>query len=279
MQLFQLGLRCVPWGCGVSDSSVKIWLPWCPADYLRDTITLTLEEDAVYRRAIDFLWQNPDGIPKETRRLCLALRITTEEMDRTVWVLDRFLDFRDGFYSSDRVNRDREKAMRNRAAQRENGSKGGRPHKPVGSVPLKPIESPSTATSTSSSRSTENKSNPTPPGSSAKKWEHDGIEYRTASDFYNLFLKEWAPSAKAPDENRLQAWAKVVDAMIRLDGRTEDDIEEMCNAINLEKIPPERNGKKPFEWKKNILSIGTLREKWNEGKLEEILSAHRKRRT
>lgn len=110
------------------------------------------------------------------------------------------------------------------------------------------------------------------------KFESDSVEYRTAVDFYEQFLKEWTPSAKPPDENRLQSWAKVVDAMIRIDSRTEEQIEEICQAIHLEKVGPERNGKKPFEWKRNILSMGTLREKWNDGKLEETLSTYRKRR-
>ena len=110
-----------------------------------------------------------------------------------------------------------------------------------------------------------------------KAWPHDSNEYRIAKEFRDLFLLEWVPSAKV-EESRLQSWASVVDLMIRIDGRTEETIEEICQAIHLEKPGQARPGHKAFEWKKNILSMGTLREKWNEGKLEEVLSAYRKGR-
>jgi len=142
-------------------ADVEIWMPWYPSDYLRDTMTLSLEEDAVYRRAIDFLWQNPEGIPTETGRLCRALRITSEEAGRLGWVLGKYLIVVEGCYTSARVNREREKAQKNRESKKSNGSLGGRPPKdktetkPAGYDSLKLNETPSPSPSPSPSKSEE----------------------------------------------------------------------------------------------------------------------------
>jgi uncharacterized protein YdaU (DUF1376 family) len=134
---------------GVAMPKSDIWMPWYPADYLRDTITLTLEEDAVYRRALDFLWQNPNGIPKETQRLSLALRISVKQAEKYRFLLEKYLILVGDFYQSNRINIEREKAERFREKQRNNGNLGGRPRKEkthglfLANPTVNPNESPS----------------------------------------------------------------------------------------------------------------------------------------
>jgi uncharacterized protein YdaU (DUF1376 family) len=173
----------------MAENSVDIWMPWYPSDYLKKTITLTLEEDAIYRRSIDFLWQNPQGIPKETRRLCLALRIDSSNIQMAISILDQYLTLENGFYFSQRVTEEREKAIHNRETQRLNGSKGGRPHKPTGSIPLNPRGNPNHNPNESPSPS------PSPSNFTFKNLEEifgkakSGAEEKKFFDAFQGFLK------------------------------------------------------------------------------------------
>lgn len=104
-----------------------IWMPWYISDYEKDTKALSLEEDCIYRRALDYLWQNPAGLPRDTVRLSRCLRLTEEESKRLKWVLEEYLEIIGDKYKSERVNKEYEKALQRAEIARENGKKGGRP--------------------------------------------------------------------------------------------------------------------------------------------------------
>ncbi len=100
-----------------------------------------------------------------------------------------------------------------------------------------------------------------------EKFPRESIEYESARFFWE-YLKEWAPTAKPPDEAKFQAWAKVFDAMYRLDHRTPAQYNELMEWMRVQK--PEKSG---FLWRKNILSPEKLRKRWNEGKFIDFLPA------
>lgn len=60
----------------------------------------------------------------------------------------------------------------------------------------------------------------------------------------------------------LEEWQKTVDKMVRLDKRTHAQIEDLINECH--DMEPGPTG---FTWRNNILSMGKLRERWNEGKI------------
>lgn len=91
--------------------------------------------------------------------------------------------------------------------------------------------------------------------------------------YFEKFRVTWAPGCKPADAARLQLWAHHFDLMVRIDERTPRRISEMIVAIDHAK--PDRSG---FEWRRNILSAETLRQRWNEGKLamfEEAMNGTR----
>jgi len=63
-------------------------------------------------------------------------------------------------------------------------------------------------------------------------------------------------------ESHLKAWVNSVRLMVEQDHRTLDDIHALIDEChNMEPTPS------GFTWRSNILSMGKLREKWNEGKI------------
>jgi hypothetical protein len=63
-------------------------------------------------------------------------------------------------------------------------------------------------------------------------------------------------------ESTIKAWCNDVRLMIKMDGRTSEQIKLLINECH--DMQPSPTG---FTWRNNILSMGTLREKWNEGKI------------
>lgn len=123
-------------------AKTTIWMPWYISDYLKDTITLTLEEDCLYRRALDFLWQNPIGIPIETHRLCSALRVDKPKLEELNWVLEHYLQKEGNYYRSKRIDEEYAKALHNNKIQKENGKLGGRPKNPRDNPRVMPRDNP-----------------------------------------------------------------------------------------------------------------------------------------
>jgi len=81
-----------------------------------------------------------------------------------------------------------------------------------------------------------------------KTFSSDAPAFRLAELLFEL-IRQRNPEHKAPD---FQAWARHVDLMIRLDGRTPERIEQVIRWT----------ARDPF-WSKNILSAGKLRQQFD----------------
>ena len=81
-----------------------------------------------------------------------------------------------------------------------------------------------------------------------KTFSSELCEFRLAELLFDL-IRQRNPEHKAPD---LQAWARHVDLMIRVDGRSPERIEEVI-----------RWAARDSFWSKNILSTAKLREKFD----------------
>jgi hypothetical protein len=110
-------------------ADVALWMPWYPARYEAATKELDEVEDAIYRRALDYLWQHPEGLPRDPDRLagCLRLRPSSLDQMRAVFANPAFFFERDGRYFNETIEEERNKAVRNREAAQRNGRKGGSP--------------------------------------------------------------------------------------------------------------------------------------------------------
>lgn len=82
----------------------------------------------------------------------------------------------------------------------------------------------------------------------SKTFSSELCEFRLAELLFEL-IRQRSAEFKAPD---LQAWAKHVDLMLRIDGRTPERIEEVI-----------RWAQRDSFWSKNILSTAKLREKFD----------------
>ena len=148
-------------------------MPWFIKDYHDKTAHLSLTEDAVYRRTLDYLWTHPEGLTAETERRRRCLRITEAEDVETWPEVSKFLTpAASGFYRSPQLDEHYADARHRSEAATENGRLGGRPthrkdneQKPTGlpdglpeqkqndnSTPS-PSPSPSTSATTSTSTS------------------------------------------------------------------------------------------------------------------------------
>lgn len=196
-------------------SSVKTdtWYPRFPADYVKDTLLLTLEEDGFYSRALDQVYLCRGKIPADPIRLRLLLRVDQDQWSRCAWLLEKYF-YRDGeSYGNSRADREIARAQENARKAQENGKKGGRPVRTnpgkTESVPaLKPTDIPDGTQTVSAAKPSWNpdpnpeKSSPPPPPSSR---EIESARAKTPKEIYwdflvNLFQLEIAASR---DELRL----------------------------------------------------------------------------
>jgi len=87
----------------------------------------------------------------------------------------------------------------------------------------------------------------------------DSVEFGLAKLLFDL-IRERKPDFKEPD---LQTWAKDIDLMARLDGRSPEHIEAVIRWSQAD----------PF-WQNNVLSAGKLREKFDQLELKKKASGH-----
>lgn len=87
---------------------------------------------------------------------------------------------------------------------------------------------------------------------SPPKFGEDDIQFQLSSLLRKKILEN-LPSARVPKPNPtgLEKWAIEVDRMLRLDGRTPDEIRKVINFAQNDSF-----------WRSNILSMKKLREKW-----------------
>jgi hypothetical protein len=103
-------------------------------------------------------------------------------------------------------------------------------------------------------------------GKEEKGMEGKGIEGNVDPSHLSLaiYLKEKILETKQQriEESTLDKWADVVRLMETRDGRSIKEIRAMIDECH--NNPVSRTG---FTWKNNVLSMGALRERWNEGKI------------
>ena len=100
-----------------------------PGDYLRDTLTLTIAQDGVYRRLLDHYYSSEVPLADEQEAFAAARCRTREEEEITQWVLRRFFEFTPDGFRHTKADREIAKARPKIEAARRNGALGGRPKK------------------------------------------------------------------------------------------------------------------------------------------------------
>lgn len=117
----------------MTDGKTDIWFPMYPADYLKDTLDLTLEEDAFYSRALNQVYINKGRIPAEPERLQRLLRVNRVQYNRCKWILVKYFYQVGQEYGNARADIEIKKKMDRAAIAQENGKRGGgRPKKNPG---------------------------------------------------------------------------------------------------------------------------------------------------
>jgi uncharacterized protein YdaU (DUF1376 family) len=111
----------------MASKKTNIWMPWYPADYLKDTLDLSLEEDCFYRRTLDQLWIGRGEIPADPERLQRMLRISKKNWKKCEWILIKFCYKTGDVYRNIRIDLEINNANEKAAIARENGKSGGRP--------------------------------------------------------------------------------------------------------------------------------------------------------
>lgn len=95
-------------------------------DYLRDTSHLSLVEDAIYRRCLDWYYTNESPLPNDFKKIARLIR-ASDFLEYVQIVVTEFFVLSENGWSQNRC--DDEIAIYHGKAQkaRENGQKGGRP--------------------------------------------------------------------------------------------------------------------------------------------------------
>lgn len=101
---------------------------WHIGDYKSHTDHLTLEEDAVYRRLLDFYYDTEAPIPKETQPVIRRLRLIDYE-EITGRILGEFFTLKSDGWHNFRADQEIISYHGKIEAARANGRKGGRPKK------------------------------------------------------------------------------------------------------------------------------------------------------
>jgi len=101
------------------------------ADFALHTSHLTLEEEGIYRRLLDYYYDTETPIPKETQSVIRRLRLVSYEVQFNIILNEFFVLMDDGWHN---FRADIEISEYNKKADcaRENGKKGGRPKKNKG---------------------------------------------------------------------------------------------------------------------------------------------------
>jgi len=99
-------------------------------DYIKKAGHLTLLEHGIYARLMDVYYTRESGIPEDKAARLIGAR-TKEEVQALSNVLDEFFTLVDGVWTQGRCEEEIGIASAKAEKNRENGSKGGRPRKPL----------------------------------------------------------------------------------------------------------------------------------------------------
>jgi uncharacterized protein YdaU (DUF1376 family) len=109
----------------MATGKTDAWYPMYPADYLKDTLALTLEEDGFYKRALDQVYINKGRIPADPGALQRLLRVSPSQFKRCASILAKYF-YRDGDgYRNRRADIEIARAQGRAEVARENGKRGG----------------------------------------------------------------------------------------------------------------------------------------------------------
>jgi uncharacterized protein YdaU (DUF1376 family) len=145
----------------MSNGKTDTWYPMYPADYLKDTLDLTLEEDGFYTRALNQVYINKGRIPVEPERLQRLLRV---QFNRCKWILGKYFYQAGDTYGNARADIEIAKANRNAEVARVNGMRGGRPRiKPDGIPNGLPMGNPAGYPTPNPEKSSSSSSSPSSP--------------------------------------------------------------------------------------------------------------------
>lgn len=97
-------------------------------DYLKDTVHLSMLEDAAYRRMLDIYYASEKPLPLDFEYVCKMVRaVKTEERESTSWVLHNFFEKCEDGWHNKRADEEIRKGKTRVKAARKNGKRGGRP--------------------------------------------------------------------------------------------------------------------------------------------------------
>jgi uncharacterized protein YdaU (DUF1376 family) len=98
------------------------------ADWHLATSHLSLEEEAVYFKLINYYYDSEQCIPKETQSVIRRLRLSNHE-ETVALILEEFFDFRDGYWHHARCDEVIENYHKKADTNKKVGKLGGRPKK------------------------------------------------------------------------------------------------------------------------------------------------------
>jgi len=98
------------------------------ADWHLATSHLSLEEEAVYFKLINYYYDSEQCIPKETQSVIRRLRLTNHEQTVAL-ILEEFFDFRDGYWHHSRCDELIANYHKKADTNKKVGKLGGRPKK------------------------------------------------------------------------------------------------------------------------------------------------------
>jgi len=208
-------------------------------DWSLHTSHLSLEEEAVYRKLLDYYYDTEEPIPEETYPVIRRLRLAPYKETVEVILREFFILRSDGWHNP-RADREIEAYQAKAERARSNGRRGGRPKKRS----LRKQE----VIENKNPEETGSKANHKPLTINHNKKPSSKVEsdedVTLAEKMYQRILTV-APKAKKPN---LQAWAKTLRLMRERDNLTNHEICKVFIFANND----------PF-WSANILSPDTLR--------------------
>lgn len=224
------------------------------ADWALHTSHLTLVEEAVYRRLLDYYYDSESPIPEETDRVIRRLRLS-EQKETVGFILAEFFVLQDGFWHNKRADAEILAYQKRANVARENGKGGGRPKKNNSLQNKNPEKTKSV--NSGNPEKTISKANQEPltknqepltnkKTTSAKKFTDE--DFAMACEFHES-LSAQIPGFKKPN---LESWANDIRLMRQIDKRSQEDIRAMWRFARVDQF-----------WQTNVLCPATLREKFD----------------
>lgn len=178
------------------------------SDWALHTSHLTLEEEAVYRRLLDFYYDTESAIPEETNPVIRRLRMGSS-VDVVASILSEFFVLRDGFWHNKRADKEILAYHAKAETARTNGKSGGRPKKTVQENPeiTNPVNSANPEITGSKANQEPLTINQEPLTNKDQKTCAPPAHHRPADD---LFAKFWTLYPKKRDKAKAEkAFAKL----------------------------------------------------------------------